>query len=173
MGHSEINWQLFPKHLACPPILLLTVKVFEDNFASLKSVDHEGMTSNEALAVITPDLIELGYQVETGKNRASKISIPVLYGPNGKIEKSFDADAFHKEASIVLEVEAGRAVVNYQFLKDLFQACMMQGVEFLVIAARNDYRGTSDFAKISTFMNTLYASERMVLPLKGIMLVGY
>ena len=54
------------------------------------------MTSNEALAIITPGLIELGYQVETGKDRASKISIPVLYGPNGQIEKSFDADAFHK-----------------------------------------------------------------------------
>lgn len=173
MGNSKINWQLFPKHLPCPVLLRQTVAVFESHFAELKSIEHEGMTSNEALAVVTKGLVGLGFDVETGKDKASKISIPVLYGPNGKIEKSFDADAFHKGEGIVLEVEAGRAVVNYQFLKDLFQACMMQGVDFLVIAARNDYRGSSDFEKISTFMNTLYASERIVLPLKGILIVGY
>jgi len=30
-----------------------------------------------------------------------------------------------------LEVEAGRAYTNYQFLKDLFQACMMHDVQYL------------------------------------------
>lgn len=114
MGNSKINWQLFPKHLACPTLLLLTVKVFEDHFIHLKSVDHEGMTSNEALVVVTPGLIALGYQVETGKDRASKISVPVLYGPNGKIEKSFDADAFHKEgvSSLKLRQAAPSLITN-------------------------------------------------------------
>lgn len=44
---------------------------------------------------------------------------------NGKLDKSFEADALHKELGFVLEVEAGRGVTNNQFLKDLFQACMM------------------------------------------------
>lgn len=30
--------------------------------------------------------------------------------------------------------------MNNQFLKDLFQACMMQDVDYLVIAVRNEYR---------------------------------
>lgn len=48
---------------------------------------------------------------------------------------------------IVIEVEAGRAVDNNQFLKDLFQACMMDGISFLVIAVRNYYRVKANNSK--------------------------
>ncbi|WP_336774145.1 hypothetical protein [Paenibacillus sp. MMO-58] len=41
---------------------------------------------------------------------------------------AFEADAYNKEFETVLEIEAGRAATNYQFLKDLFQACMMNSV---------------------------------------------
>ena len=46
----------------------------------------------------------------------------MLFGLNGKFEKYFDADGYHSKEEIVIEIEAGRAVANYQFLKDLFQA---------------------------------------------------
>ncbi|EJZ43987.1 hypothetical protein LEP1GSC178_2023 [Leptospira licerasiae str. MMD4847] len=108
-----------------------------------------------------------------GKKAAEKINIPVLYGKNGKVEKSFDADAYHSTYEIVLEVEAGRAVVNNQFLKDLFQACMMQSVLFLSIAVRIKYRDSKDFEKVTTFFETLFASDRISLPLKGILIIGY
>jgi hypothetical protein len=72
-----------------------------------------------------------------------------------------------------LEVEAGRAVVNYQFLKDIFQACMMYGVEYLIIAVRNDYQKKDDFQKVCVFLETLYISNRLSLPLKGILIIGY
>ena len=55
--------------------------------------------------------------------------------------KSFEADAWNIPEKMVLEVEAGRAVVNNQFLKDLFQACMMHDVDYLGIAVRNTYVG--------------------------------
>ena len=91
-----------------------------------------------------------------------------MFGLNGKLEKSFDADAYHSEKGFVLEVEAGRGVVNNQFLKDLFQACMMRDVDFLGIAVRNIYKNGRDFDKVVKFFETLYASNRLVLPLKGI-----
>ena len=50
---------------------------------------------------------------------------------------------------------------------------MMYGVEFLILAVRNDYRGNNDFEKVYTFLETLYISNRLVLPLKGIILIGY
>ena len=50
---------------------------------------------------------------------------------------------------------------------------MMFEVQYLVIAVRNDYRGSDDFKKIYTFLETLYISSRLHLPLKGILLVGY
>jgi len=70
-------------------------------------------------------------------------------------------------------VEAGRAVVNNQFLKDFFEACMMQDVDYVVIAVRNDYRGNNDFEAVCAFFEALYASQRMILPLKGVTLIGY
>jgi hypothetical protein len=112
-------------------------------------------------------------QVEKGKSKGEKVPIPVLFGLNNKIDKHFDADAVSSDGKIVLEVEAGRAVDNYQFLKDIFQASMMFGVEYLVLAVRNDYRGSDDFHKIYTFLEILYISNRMHLPLKGILLIGY
>ncbi|MEB3336820.1 MAG: hypothetical protein VKJ46_05105, partial [Leptolyngbyaceae bacterium] len=81
--------------------------------------------------------------------------------------------ALSHDGRLVLEVAAGRAVDNYQFLKDIFQACMMHGVEYLVLAVRNDYRKHDDFKKIYTFLETLYISNRLHLPLKGILLIGY
>lgn len=50
---------------------------------------------------------------------------------------------------------------------------MMFGVDYLVIAVRNDYRGGNDFEKVYTFLETMYISGRIVLPLKGILLIGY
>jgi len=64
-------------------------------------------------------------------------------------------------------------VTNYQFLKDLFQACMMHEVNYLAIAVRNIYRGSNDFEKVHTFFDTLYASNRLKLPLNGILIIGY
>ena len=69
--------------------------------------------------------------------------------------------------------ETVSATENNQFLKDIFQACMMFDVEYLVIAVRNTYRTHKDFEIIHTFLETLYISNRLHLPLKGILLIGY
>jgi hypothetical protein len=92
---------------------------------------------------------------------------------NNRIDKFFDADAVSANGKIVLEVEAGRAYVNNQFLKDVFQACTMHGVDYLMLAVRNDYRGNDDFSKIFQFFEALYINGRLQLPLKGIVLIGY
>jgi hypothetical protein len=97
----------------------------------------------------------------------------VLFGRKGKILKCFNADAHAVSKGWVLEVEAGRAVDNNQFLKDIFQACMMHDVLHLAIAVRNTYRSSDDFAKVESFLETLYVSGRLQLPLKGILLIGY
>ena len=137
------------------------------------SANNVGQTSNEVLAKICKDLQAIGFQVETGKTANAKIKIPVLFGANGKVEKSFEADGYDAANKVVIEVEAGRGVTNHQFLKDLFQACVMQDVDYLVIAVRNDYRGSDDYSKVITFLETLYASQRLKLPLTGVLIIGY
>ena len=97
----------------------------------------------------------------------------VLFGVNNKVDKSFYADAISKDGKIVIEVEAGQATENHRFLKDIFEACMMFDVEYLVLAVRNKYRSHYDFDRVYTFLETLYVSNRLHLPLTGILLIGY
>lgn len=173
MSKSLLNWQYFPKHSQAPIGLLKVVECFKESAEEIQSKGNVGQTSNEVLAKLRPGLQSIGFQVETGKTAEQKIKVPVLFGANGKVEKAFEADGYHATEKIVIEVEAGRGVVNYQFLKDLFQACVMQDVDYAVIAVRNDYRGSDDFSKVVSFIDTLYASQRLKLPLTGILIVGY
>jgi len=167
-----INWQYFPKSDDAPQIARMVVEAFEAASSTIDSSRFD-LTSDEALAQLCKPLQSAGFQVETGKKKSEKIYVPVLFGLNGRPEKSFEADAYHIKEEFVLEVEAGRAVVNNQFLKDLFQACMMHGVNYLGIAVRNKYRTSNDFDRVLRFIDTLYASSRIRLPLKGILVVGY
>lgn len=89
------------------------------------------------------------------------------------VEKAFEADAWHREQKMVVEVEAGRGYLNNQFLKDLFQACMMHDVDYCTIAVRNRYIDSNDFENVVSFFETLYASRRLTLPLKGVLVIGY
>ena len=148
------------------------VDIFVLNQSFISSNDFN-LNSNDVLEKISLNLLELNYQVEVSKKAIDKIKVPVLFGMNGKLEKYFDADAYNEELKTVIEVEAGRAVTNYQFLKDLFQACMMHEVDFLVIAVRNIYRTNKDFQSVITFFDTLQASNRLILPLEGILIIGY
>jgi hypothetical protein len=173
MASHKIFWQYFPKHTACPDFLKDVILAFEEEASSIGSKNNVGQQSNEVLAKVKGGLERLGFLVESSKKADGKIMIPVLYGPNGKIEKAFEADAYHKEHKTVLEVEAGRGVSNYQFLKDLFQSCVMQDVDYSVIALRQDYRGSDDYQKVVTFIETIYSSNRLILPLKGLLIIGY
>jgi hypothetical protein len=167
-----INWQFFPKSRIIPEHLQNVLGVFELNESLISSEVHN-YGSNEVLENVRTNLEKLDFQIEKSKKSNDKIKVPVLFGQNGKLEKYFDADGYNKENKTVIEVEAGRAVTNYQFLKDLFQACMMYEVDYLVIAVRKDYRRNPDFQNVITFFDTLYASGRLQLPLKGILIIGY
>ncbi len=48
------------------------------------------------------------------------VAVPILYGINGRLGKLFEADGNLPSTGYVVEVEAGREVVNNQFLKDFF-----------------------------------------------------
>src|SRR3989442_10184587 len=157
-----VDWQYYPKSEGIPKHLSDVRDVFDSHAASMDS-SHKNLTSDQVLGIVREDLSTLGFTVEKSKLRSDKIKVPVLFGRNGKLEKYFDADGYNKETRTVLEVEAGRAYTNNQFLKDLFQACVMQDADYLVIAVRKTYLGNPDFEKIITFMDALYASNRLKL----------
>lgn len=166
------KYQLFPRSVGINDQIQHVIECFERTYDQIRSPENE-LKSNEVLDILRPHLESIGFTVETGKARGQKIPVPVLFGLNNSVDKSFNADGISNDGKIVLEVEAGRATANFAFLKDIFQASMMHGVEFLILAVRNDYRGSDDFQQVYTFLETLYISRRLVLPLKGITLIGY
>ena len=167
-----LQYQLFPRSVGLTSQLRGVIECFEPDYEKFKSPENT-LDSDGVLRFLRPHLERLGFAVETGKSRGSKVPVPVLFGLNNRIDKYFDADAVSGDGRVVIEIEAGRAVDNYQFLKDIFEASMMTGVEFLVLAVRNQYRGGKDFQKIFVFLETMFISGRIHLPLKGILLVGY
>ena len=175
-----INYQFFPRSHGVTTEIKAIIDCFKQIEPQLEE-ENVQRTSNEVLALVRPHLETIGFAVETGKGKEEKIDVPVLFGENNEVDKSFFADALSADGKIVIEVEAGRAVRNNQFLKDIFQACMMFEVEYLVIAVLNEYKFNSggrqtvghDYQEIKTFLETLYVSNRLRLPLKGILLIGY
>ena len=73
----------------------------------------------------------------------------------------------------MLEIEAGRAESNNQFLKDIFEASVMVHIDYLVLAVRTIYINKKDYEIIQGWLDTLYATNRIKFSLKGILLIGY
>jgi len=167
-----ISFQFFPRSRGVSK----EIKEIIDAFKTVENDIDSSITnleSNAVLSLLKPHLEKLKFKVETSKRASEKIDVPVLFGEDNRIDKSFYADALSKDGKIVVEVEAGRATENNQFLKDIFEACMMFDVEYLVLAVRKTYRTHNDFERCYNFLETLYISNRLQLPLKGILLIGY
>lgn len=167
-----INWVYFPQSSPPDSFVQEVVSAFtpvSDIIDSSKS----DLSSDNVLKCVSEGLVKCGFRVEKSKQKIDMITVPVLFGRNGTIKKYFQADAYRQSDGVVIEVEAGRGVLNYQFLKDLFEACMMADVRYLVVAVRNIYKKNRDFETVETFFETLFASNRLKLPLQGILVIGY
>jgi len=171
-----MEWIFFPRTSQIPNFIEETVSVFEkvsNKIDSSKNDNETRLNSDAVLKILEPGLLLLGYKVEKSKKKIDKVRIPVLYGNLGKSELAFEADAYHEKFQIVIEVEAGRAVTNYQFLKDIFQASMMVETEYLVLAVRTLYRNNNDYETVRKFIETIYLTNKIKLDLKGILILGY
>jgi hypothetical protein len=179
MGESLVtSWQYFPRSHPLPSHLSALLSALEDGLVTVAG-SADAYSSDAVLDAVAPGLRAIGYMVESGKKKGEVLARPVLFGPNGTVEKSFLVDAFDSATGTILEVEAGRGVANNQFLKDFFEACAIQDAKYLAITVLNSYKppslkkGNPDFQTVCTFFDTLYASGRLALPLDGILIIGY
>jgi hypothetical protein len=170
-------WTYFPSRARPPAWVHGVVAAFADAYDG----DEPHMTSDQKLAQLRPALIELGFEVEGGKKAADKLRRPVLFGELGVEERAFEVDAFHTEQSVALEIEAGRGTQGNAIYRDLIQTSLLIDAQFLVLAVLVDYRFTSggksigspDYRKTISLLDAIYASNRLVLPLEGVLIVGY
>jgi hypothetical protein len=155
-----------------PQHLKQVIEAFNKNF---KEINSEGanidLSSNQVLEKVKKDLESISYVVEGSFEHKDKIVFKIQTKYHDELQ--FHADAYQASSKTIIEVEAGRAVVNYQFLKDFYQASVIKECDFLVIAVRKQYKNTRDFEKVSKFIDGFFNDSEFKIPLKGVLVIGY
>ena len=180
---SDIQFHCFPRTKPPPPFALSVVKVFEAHAATISTrVLNKGLTSDGVLRVLAADLKAIGFEVETGKAKGSKIDRPVFFGPNGEPTLGYQIDGFHPGNRCGIEIEAGRAWMGNAIYRDLVQAMVMVDVDHLVLAVANAYKFNNkklgktvtslDFKNAVEVADALYGHTRIGMPY-GLTIIGY
>ena len=111
------------------------------------------------------------------KKKAEKITRPVLFGEQGKPIVYYEVDAFNQEFGVVIEVEAGRGAANNADYRDLIRASLMVDAKVLVLAMMLSYKSgktvIKSYERTWNSLDAIFKSERLVLPLDGVLLIGY
>lgn len=178
---SNVRFSSFPRTAPPPVFTLPVVSLFQAHERAICTRTlSKGLTSDEVLAVVRPDLSALGFQVEQGKTAAGKIKRPVFFGENGIADLQYEIDAFHPEWRCGLEIEAGRAWMGNAVYRDLIQALVMVELDYLILAVPNGYRYQSggkttvskDYENTCAVADALFGHSRMTLPYR-LVVVGY
>ena len=174
-----INWFHYPAYKKCPKHLVDIMDVFRNYELEISSTEERTrkLKSNDILGIVSSGLSEIGCIVERSDSVIKKIRRPILFGLNGVASVQYDVDAYQESTKTIIEVEAGRATENNQWLKDLLEAFLIYDAEYLVIAVKNEYvqskKTKRDFDTVCEFLDAIYNSDRIQVPLKGILIIGY
>jgi hypothetical protein len=178
---SSIRFSTFPQTEQPPAFVSELITVFQRHEPGIGTLAlDKGLTSDEVLGIIRPDLLQLGFDVEGGKRKDQKIARPVFYGENGIPTVRYQIDAYHPAWRCALEVEAGRAWMGNAVYRDLIQALVMVNVEHLVLAVPLGYKYmamgrasvSNDYENTRQLAAALYGHTRLRLPYSLIVL-GY
>ena len=181
MNDTTIRFSTFPRTEPPPAFVEDLVGVFRKQEGEIATeVNDKGLKSNDVLAVLAPDLMNLGFQVEASKKKVDKLQRPVFFGENGMPTLRYEIDGYHPEWKCGLEVEAGRGWMGNAVYRDLIQAAVMVGVEYLCLAVSNVYRyktsgrpATSrDYSNTRQLAESIYGHSRLRLPY-NLILIGY
>ncbi len=91
-----LNYQLFPRSIGITNQIQAVITCFENAYHQIKSSENE-LKSDEVLEILRPYLEEVDFRVETGKTKNKIIHVPVLFGKNNFVDKSFNADGISND----------------------------------------------------------------------------
>jgi hypothetical protein len=178
---TSVRFSTFPRTDPPPPFTTAILDVFRAHANDIGTENIEkGLTSDQVLGVVRPDLIKLGFAVEAAKTAAGKIKRPVFFGENGVPKLQYEIDAYHESWKCGLEVEAGRAWMGNAIYRDLIQALVMVELETLVLCVPLAYRYSSggrstisrDYRNTIDVADTIYGHSRMAMPYR-LVIIGY
>lgn len=175
------RWSYYPSRDAPPGWVDATVAAFSAVEGMIASAHVAGLTSDKVLAQLRPHLEQIGFTVEAGKRATDRITLPVLFGEQGRPLVQYDVDGVHSDLGILLEVEAGRGARGNAVYRDLVRTSLIVNARYLVIGVMQKYRhksGSKDiivrsYDDAKAQIDAIYASQRLRLPFEGVLLVGY
>jgi hypothetical protein len=176
------SWDYFPRNARPPEWVepfIANVRAAEQSISTVER--KTGLDSDHVLQHLAAGLRELGFAVESGKKASERIRRPVLFGSNGWAAVSYEIDAFHDAHGIVVEVEAGRGARGNATYRDIIRTSLIVDAQYLVLLLPVAYRHVSGGREVSVraykecadLLSALYASQRLPLPFRGVLLVGY
>lgn len=180
-SHVRIRFSTFPKTEPPPAFTEPLIRVFSKHVARISTVSRDkGLTSDEVLASVAPDLISLGFAVETGKSAGEKVLRPVFYGEDGVADLTYQIDGFHAGWRCGIEIEAGRATMGNAIYRDLIQAALMVDLEHLCLAVPISYKFKSgnktsvsrDYDNARAIADALFGHSRLKMPYR-LLIIGY
>ncbi len=84
MKTSTIRFCTFPRTEPPPAFVEDVVGVFRQHEGEIATeTNDKSLKSDDVLAVLGPDLADLGFQVEASKKKVDKLQRPVYFGENG------------------------------------------------------------------------------------------
>ncbi len=181
MTASTVRFSTFPRTEPPPGFVEDMVGVFRRHEEEISTeTNDKGLKSDDVLALLAPDLREIGFQVEASKKKVDKLQRPVFFGDNGTPTLQYEIDAYHEGWKCGLEVEAGRGWMGNAVYRDLIQASVMVGVEYLCLAVCNTYKYQSggkpaiskDYGNTKQVAEAIYGHSRLSLPY-DLILIGY
>ncbi len=174
------DWFYYPPSQRPPAWVAEFIGVVSKFRQSIDSARVRGLNSDRVLAVLSSKLTESGFIVESGKKKADKIRRPVLFGDRGQERVAYEVDGFHEEFGIVLEVEAGRGARGNAVYRDLVRSSLIFDAQYLAIGVMREYHHKNQgrdtivhsYDDAKDALDALYASGRLQLPFRGVLLFG-
>jgi hypothetical protein len=100
-----------------------------------------------------------------------------LFGEGGHPRVAYEVDGYHPELGIVLEIEAGRGAAGNADYRDLIRTSLIVDADYLILGMMLEYRSGKmtlrSYERARDQIDAIYASERLRLPFKGVLLIGY
>ena len=178
MPETTIHFTSFPRTEPPPSFVAEIVGVFRAHEQAIATETlSKHLKSDEVLGILRDDLVQLGFNVESGKRREEKIARPVFFGEDGTATLRFEVDAYHAEWECGLEIEATRAIRGGALYRDLIQALVMVKVNHLCIGVPNFIQWgkgnrSRPYDEASHTADALYGHSRIRFPY-GLTLIGY
>ncbi|MED0894136.1 hypothetical protein [Aneurinibacillus migulanus] len=100
MKQSTIRFQSFPRTEPPKDFIFSVVEVFKKHEEKISTFFLlKGLQSDEVLRMLSSDLIELGWEIETNKKKKDKIERPVFFGEGVKLSMPFSNSRFSPKSN--------------------------------------------------------------------------